>query len=113
MLENKNLEKLLVAEWALEALKMLPQEKKEELILVSLENQLYKQSFGWEAQKIFEEYAKQYAAEHLAKPVFQEKIREKAYKAVDEVFEKLLTEFTKQFAEDLKWTIERVAGKYK
>ncbi len=113
MIESKDMEKLLVTEWALEALKMLPSEKKEELILISLEKQLYKQSFGWEARKIFEEYARQYAAEHLAKPEFQVKIREKAYEAVDEVFEKLLEEFIKQFARDVEWAAKRAASNFK
>lgn len=113
MFENKDMEKILITEWALEALKMLPKEKKEDLILVSLEKQLYKQSFGWEARKVFEEYARQYAAEHLAKPEFQEKIKEKAYKAVDEVFEKLLEEFIKQFAGDVEWAAKRAASNFK
>lgn len=113
MIESKDMEKLLVTEWALEALKMLPSEKKEELILISLERQLYKQNFGWEAQKIFQEYARQYAAEHLAKPEFQDKIKTRTYEAVEEVFDKLLEEFTKQFARDVEWAAKRAASNYK
>ncbi len=106
MLGNLDAEKMVYQDWALKALEILPQEKKDELILTGLYRQLMEKNFKWEAEKAFEKYAEAHAAEYLSQPEFQRIIKEKARRAVDSVFDQLIDELTKKYARNMKWAAE-------
>lgn len=92
-----DLERSIYAEWAAKALEMLPQEKKEKLILEAVAQQLEGQHFRWEVEKVFEKYAMQYAEKIISQPEFQEKVK----KSVEETVDLFLEEFLEQIKESL------------
>lgn len=108
-MDIRELEKVLMKEWAVKAMESLSEEKKQEIITAAIFNQLDKMDFSYNVRDIFTDYANMYANEYIQKEEFQQKIKQRAYKTVDKVFDNLLEKMSEDFSRNLKWSADKIS----